>query len=79
MVHFDPWHEAALIYLDNSRLSFELNQYYCTIDWYPIPNPLKFGYSTGKCHRGWYMGDVVSPRFHYGSSCLVNILVPYCQ
>ncbi len=78
MVHFYPWHEEALVYLDNSRLPFELNQYYCTIDWYPIPNSLKFGGSTGDCYHGWYMSNVVSPRFHYGSICLANIPVPYC-
>lgn len=80
-VDFYPYQEAALVYLNNSAIPFEFSQYYCTIDWDPIPVPLKYGYTLG-CwewvgnrpvwpkYNGWrYHGDHGSPRFDYRSSC----------
>ncbi len=80
-VHFYSYQEAALIYLYG--LPFELNQYYCTIDYEPGLSSLsKHGYTEG-CwewvgpndpvwpkYNGWrYHGDHGSPRFDYESSC----------
>ena len=39
--------------------------------------PLKSEYSVGNCYRGWYAGDIGSPRFHCGSGCSVTISSPY--
>ena len=82
-VDFYAYQEAAYVHIDGSSsgLDFELSTYYCTIDWEPVPSPLKFGYTLG-CweyvgnapvwpkYNGWrYHGDHGSPRFDYEGSC----------
>ena len=82
-VDFYAYQEAAYVSIDgtSSGLDFELSTYYCTIDWEPVPSPLKYGYVLG-CwewvgdrdmwpkYNGWYYhGDHGSPRFDYESSC----------
>ena len=79
-VDFYSYQHAALVYLNTSKLPFSLSQYYCSIDWDPIPTPLLSGYWKGTCWRGWYNGDVGSPRFRYddppGSRCSYTISPP---
>lgn len=79
-VDFYSYQHAALVYLNTSKLPFSLSQYYCSIDWDPLPIPLLSGYWKGTCWRGWYNGDVGSPRFRYGdppgSRCSYTISPP---
>ena len=85
-VDFYSYQHAALVYLNTSTLPFSLSQYYCSIDWDPVPNPLFSGYTRWRCvnYRGyWYSwGDVGSPRFRYGdppgSRCSYTISPPSC-
>ena len=80
-VRFYSYQEAALVYLYG--LSFELSQYYCTIDYDPGLSSLsRHGYTEGcwewvgenapvwSKYSGWrYHGDHGSLRFDYQSSC----------
>ena len=87
--------EAALVYNDHyytdqdAGLDFpttpsgvELREYYCTIDWDPLPTGLRHGYFEGCWYQSWrdkkwtYYGVPGSPRFHYEESCSINIPAP---
>ena len=82
-VHFYKYQEAAYVSLDSSLFpDFSLGQYYCTVDWDPVPSRLLHGYTEGYFEGPFsggayrYHGDPGSPRFHYRESCSVLVGPP---
>ncbi len=90
LVHFYPYQEAALVYLNTSAVpgSFDHDMYYCTIDW-DGPIQLRHGYTEGywahsiawdprwPWYRPWlYHGDPGTPRQPYNQRCLIAVYPP---
>lgn len=71
---FYAYQEAAYVSIDGSSdgLDFELSTYYCTIDWEPVPSPLKYGYVLG-CWE-WVGERPMWPKYSGGITMAITAL-----